>query len=146
MANKLGVHSLVFTEDWSEGSAKRAIDSAARLGFEVIEVLIFDPAAIDAAMTKRLAKAAGIEIALGMALGPDTDISSPDNEIASRGEAMVIRCLETAEEIGANALSGIVYAAFNRYSAPPTRAQRDQVRAALARLDGSPAERDSGLD
>jgi D-psicose/D-tagatose/L-ribulose 3-epimerase len=97
-------------------------------------------------MTKRLAKAAGIEIALGMALGPDTDISSPDNEIASRGEAMVIRCLETAEEIGANALSGIVYAAFNRYSAPPTRAQRDQVRAALARLDGSPAERDSGLD
>ena len=48
---------------------------------------------------------------------------------------MVIRCLEIAEEIGAAALSGIVYAAFNRYSTPPTQAQRDQVRAALARLD-----------
>jgi D-psicose/D-tagatose/L-ribulose 3-epimerase len=69
MANKLGVHSLVFTDDWSERSAKRAIDSAARIGFDAIEVLIFDPAAVDAAMTKRLAKAAGIEVALGMALG-----------------------------------------------------------------------------
>ena len=84
MANKLGVHSLVFTEDWSEGSAKRAIDSAAKLGFDIIEVLIFDPAAVDAAMTKRLAKAAGIEVALGMALGPETDISSLNGETASR--------------------------------------------------------------
>lgn len=135
MANKLGVHSLVFTDDWSEKSAQAAIDAAARVGFDVIEVLIFDPATIDAAMTKRVARDAGVEVALGMALGPDTDISSPDREIAARGEATVRRCLEIAEEIGAGAVSGIVYAAFNRYATLPTSAQKDQVRAALARLD-----------
>lgn len=141
MANKLGVHSLVFTDDWLEKSAKAAIDAAARLGFDLIEVLIFDPATIDAAMTKRLARDAGIEVALGMALGPDTDISSPDREIAGRGEATVRRCLEIAEEMGVPAVSGIVYAAFNRYSALPTSAQKDQVRTALARLDAHAGRR-----
>ena len=34
-------------------------------------------------MTKRLAKAAGIEVALGMALGPETDISSLNGETRS---------------------------------------------------------------
>ena len=29
--------------NWSEGSAKRAIESAARLGFDIIEVLIAIP-------------------------------------------------------------------------------------------------------
>lgn len=133
--NKIGIHNLVFTDVWDEPRARQAIDTAARIGFDVIEVLLFDPANIDAKLTRKLAADAGIGIAIGMALGPDTDISSTDQATARRGEATVERCLEVAVEAGASAASGICYAAFNRYTAPPSAAQRDQVCQALGRLD-----------
>jgi D-psicose/D-tagatose/L-ribulose 3-epimerase len=134
MANKLGVHALLFTDSWDEENARRAVDRAARIGFDLIEVLIFDPQAVDAVMTRRLAADAGIGVAMGMALGPDSDISSDDPEIARRGAATVERCLAIAEEAGARAVSGITYAAFNRYAAPPDVARRARVVDALGRL------------
>lgn len=135
MSPKFGVHNLVLTDDWSEPSAARACRAAAEVGYDLIEVLIFDPATLDVPMTARVARHAGIELRLGMALVPESDISSIDREIAARGEATVARCLEIASELGAPAVSGITYAAFASYTAAPTAAQRDQVAASLARLD-----------
>ena len=134
LGNKLGVHALVFTEAWNEATARRAIDSASRIGFDLIEALIFDPDAIDPAMTRRLAADGGIEVAIGMALGPTTDISSPDTETSLRGEQMVERCLDIAAAAGASAVSGITYAAFNRYNSGPTPEHRARVLDALGRL------------
>lgn len=134
MRNKLGIHALFFTDSWTQATAGAAIDKAARIGFDVIEALIFDPDTVDGKMTRRLAADAGIGIALGMALGPDTDISSADPMIAARGAAMIERCLVIAEEASASGVSGITYAAFNRYKAPATPAQRAQVTDALGRL------------
>jgi D-psicose/D-tagatose/L-ribulose 3-epimerase len=136
MAGKLGVHGLVLTDDWSSpASARAAIATAAKLGFELIEVLVLEPTTIDATLIRRLTADAGIEPRVGMALGIDSDISSADPETARRGEDAVARCLEIAAEIGAPAVSGITYAAFNAYTVPPSAAQRGQVAAALARLD-----------
>src|SRR5690606_32648131 len=70
-----------------------------------------------------------------MALGADADISSEDADVARRGEVTVALALEIASDLGAPGVSGICYAAFNSYSAPPTERQIDQVSAALARLD-----------
>jgi len=132
---KFGVHALVFTDTWTEAAATRACSAAREIGFDLVEVLVFDPATLDMAMTKRVARSAGVDLRLGMALPADADISSTDPAMAARGEATVTRCLEIAAELGAPAVSGITYAAFNSYAAPPTDAQRDQVIAALARLD-----------
>ena len=132
--NKLGCHALVFGESWDEASARRTIDSVARIGFDVVETLIFDVDAVDGKMTRRLAADAGVEVALGIALAPDSDISSPDRDTANRGEKTLERALAIAEDAGAGAISGITYAAFNRYSAPPAQPQRSQVVDALGRL------------
>jgi D-psicose/D-tagatose/L-ribulose 3-epimerase len=132
---KFGVHSLVFGDVWDEAHAKAACRSAVEIGYDLIEVLVFDPSTLDVAMTARVAKEAGIGVRLGMALGAGDDIASPDAATAARGEATVARCLEIAAELGAPGVSGITYAAFNSYAAPPTEAQRDQVVASLARLD-----------
>jgi D-psicose/D-tagatose/L-ribulose 3-epimerase len=140
MAGKLGVHSLMFTDVWSEDNARKVCDTAAEIGAELLEVLIFDPATLDVAMTGRTANDAGVELRIGMALGPDSDISSDDADIAARGVATVGRCLEIASELGVPALSGITYAAFNSYSAPPTRAQWDRVAGSLGKLAGRAAE------
>ncbi|MCB1329190.1 MAG: sugar phosphate isomerase/epimerase [Maritimibacter sp.] len=132
---KLGVHNLVFTDQWTEANAQDATAKAAEIGFDLFEVLIFDPADLDTKMTGRVVADAGLELRLGMALGADADISSPDAAVARRGEETVERCLRIASDLGAPAVSGIVYAAFNNYGAGPTQAQWDSVREALARLD-----------
>jgi D-psicose/D-tagatose/L-ribulose 3-epimerase len=145
MANKLGVHNLMFTDDPSEDTMRAAVDAAARIGFDVFETLIFDPATFHAPRLRRLAKDASIDLALGLALGQETDISSPDREIAKRGAATVIRCLDIAGELGVGAVSGIVYAAFNRYAAPPSASQKAQVAEALSLLDEEAGRRELRL-
>jgi D-psicose/D-tagatose/L-ribulose 3-epimerase len=132
---KFGVHNLVFGDVWSEEIAKSAVASAAEIGFDLLEVLIFDPAELDVEMTRKVMQGSGLDLRLGMALGPDSDISSLDNAVASAGEATVERCLQIAADLGAPAVSGITYAAFNNYPSAPTEAQRARVLEALARLD-----------
>ncbi len=135
MDGKFGVHSLLFTDQWTEKNATAACREAAEIGFDLMEALIFDPAELDQEMTGRVVKSAGLELRLGMALGPDSDISSNDPDVAAKGEATVIECLQIAAELGAPAVSGITYAAFNAYGTPATQSQWDQVAAAMVRLD-----------
>lgn len=135
MNGKFGVHALVFTDQWNGDNAPAACRAAAEIGYDLIEVLMFDPYALDIPVTAKAVREAGIGLRLGMALGADSDISSDDPAIAARGEATVGRALEIASELGAPAVSGIVYAAFNSYGAPQTAAQRGRVVEALARLD-----------
>lgn len=135
MSGEFGVHSLVFSDRWTEETAPAICRTAADVGYELIEVLMFDPATLDRQATRRAVRETGLGLRLGMALGPAADISSDDAETAARGEATVTTALEIAAELGAPAVSGICYAAFNSYAAPQTEAQVERVAAALSRLD-----------
>lgn len=140
MKGKFGVHSLVFGDAWTEETAKATCRAAAEIGYDLVEVLMFDPYTLDLEATRTGLAGTGLELRLGMALGPDTDISSDDAEIAGMGEAAVTRALEIASELGAPAVSGITYAAFNSYAAPQTESQRARVVEALSRLDARAGE------
>lgn len=135
MDTRFGVHSLVFTDAWGGANARAAIDHAARLGFDFVEVLIGDFTPGDAAFTRRLAQDAGVDIATGVVLSADADLSSEDRTIAARGEEIIARSLQTARELGSSAVSGLIYAGLGRYTMPPSLAQRDRVIEALGRLD-----------
>lgn len=132
--NKIGVHNLVFVTDWSEASARLAINSAAEIGFDHIEVVIFDPATTNADMTVKLAKQAGIAVAAGMALNPAADLSSPAAEIAAKGEQVVADCIAVTRDLGASALGGVTYAALHRYLTPPDAGAWERVLEAYRRL------------
>lgn len=132
--NSIGVHNLVFVTDWSEASARKAISAAAHIGFDHIEVVIFDPATTATDLTVRLAREAGIDVAAGMALNPAADLSSPDPAIAAKGEQLVADCILTARDLGAPALGGVSYSALTRYWAPPAAGARERVLEAYFRL------------
>ncbi|WEX08974.1 sugar phosphate isomerase/epimerase family protein [Chelativorans sp. AA-79] len=135
MSVKFGVHSLVFSDRWDGESAPAICRRAAEMGYELIEVLMFDPATLNREATRRAIAESGLGLRLGMALGPAADISSDDPETARRGKETVALALEIASELGAPAVSGITYAAFNNYVAPQTERQVEQVAEALGRLD-----------
>ncbi|MDQ0315913.1 sugar phosphate isomerase/epimerase family protein [Amorphus orientalis] len=135
MEGKLGVHALIFGDDWSAKGAEFTCRSAVEIGYELIELLMFDPFAFDLELTRRVVPAHGLGLRLGMALGPEADISSTDSETAERGEHTVARALEIAAELGAPGVSGITYAAFASYGAGQTETDRRRVAERLSRLD-----------
>lgn len=135
MSGKFGVHSLVFSDQWTDETAPAICRQAAEIGYELIEVLMFDPPTLNWKATRNAISESGLGLRLGMALGPDVDISSDDPATAARGEDMVALALTIAADLGAPAVSGITYAAFNSYSAPQTERQVERVAASLSRLD-----------
>lgn len=135
MQGKFGVHALMFGDDWSKEGATFICRSAADIGYDLIELLMFDPHGFDMEVTRQAVRAHGLGLRLGMALGPDADISSPDPDIAGHGEETVARALEVAADLDAPAVSGITYAAFASYGAAPSDADRRRVAERLARLD-----------
>ena len=135
MKGRFGVHALVFGDAWTEATARATCRTAAEIGYDLVEVLMFDPWTLDLGATRSGLAGTGLGLRLGMALGPGTDISSDDPDIAAKGEAAVGRALEIAADLGAPGVSGITYAAFHSYAAPQSAAQRARVVDRLSRLD-----------
>lgn len=144
MTGQSGIHALVFGDSWTEATAKTTCRAAAEIGYGLVDVLMFDPDTLDLAATRAGLAGTGLGLRLGMALGPGTDISSVDAEVAANGEAAAGRVLEIAADLGAPAASGITCAAFGSYTAPQTAAQRARVVGSLQRRDpreGAPGVR-----
>ena len=49
---KFGVHSLVFSDRWDGETASATCLKAAEIGYDLIEVLMFDPATLDREVTR----------------------------------------------------------------------------------------------
>ncbi|MGI9493969.1 MAG: sugar phosphate isomerase/epimerase family protein [Geminicoccaceae bacterium] len=132
--NPLGVHALVFVSGWSQEEASRAIGLAAECGFEYLEIPLLDPRAINVRQTARALEAAGIRPVTSLGLSADTDISSGDPALVSRGEALLNDALSVARDIGSEMLSGVLYSALHKYSAPAPDVGRSACIEVLARL------------
>lgn len=132
--NKLGVHMLVWTASWDEANARRVFESAARIGYDFVEVLIFDPDTIDAKMTARLAEETGIGVAAGLCGKLSADLSNADPVIARRGEEMVAKAISVARDMGADMLGGPSFSAVHRYLLAPSEFARERAVEAYRRL------------
>jgi D-psicose/D-tagatose/L-ribulose 3-epimerase len=132
--NKLGVHMMLWTATWNEASARRVFESAARIGYDFVEVLIFDPDAIDAAMTARLARETGMGVAASMCGKLSADLSNPDPVVAARGEELVAKAIAVARDMGADMLGGPSYSAVHRYQLAPSGLARERAVEAYRRL------------
>lgn len=132
--NQLGLHMLVYAPDWSEDSARRVFHGAAKTGYDFVEVLIFDPDTIDAAMTARLSKEYGIGVAAGLCGKLTADLSNPDPEVARRGEEWIARAIAKTRDMGAVMLGGPSFSAVHRYMLAPSQLARDRAVEAYRRL------------
>jgi D-psicose/D-tagatose/L-ribulose 3-epimerase len=134
MTNKLGVHALVWSGTWDEDGARHAISSAAKAGFDLIEVPILDPYGIDTAMTRRLLDEHDLAAACSMGLPAHADVASEDESVQRRGKELLTRAVEVAGELGSEALCGVLYSRLAKYPAPLSERSRDHVVDALQHL------------
>jgi D-psicose/D-tagatose/L-ribulose 3-epimerase len=143
--NPLGVHALVFVGGWSDLESERAIDSAAALGFEVIEIPLLDPARVDPRRTARQLERAGIQAVASLGLEATSDISSGDPELVARGETSLNLALSVARDLGSPLLTGVLYSALGKYPQPPSEAGRWNCVRVLAGLAERAAKADMRL-
>lgn len=116
--NPIGVHALSLVGGWSEAEARDAIGRSARLGFELIEIPMMEPDTFDPAMTRRLLDEHGLGATVSLGLDATTDISSPDEAVARRGEDHLGRVVELAANIGATHVCGVIHSAMQKYMQP----------------------------
>jgi D-psicose/D-tagatose/L-ribulose 3-epimerase len=118
--NRVGVHALVWVGGWSEAECRRAIENSRAAGYDLIEIPVLDPSTIDVAMTRKALDDAGLSVACSLGLSLETDISSPDLEVVTRGERLLYDALAVARDLGAEYLGGVISSALARYTHPPS--------------------------
>jgi D-psicose/D-tagatose/L-ribulose 3-epimerase len=134
MENRLGVHALVWVPGWSEPECDRALEMTREAGYDFIEIPLMDPDRVDARMTHAALERHALSATCSLGLGFDTDVSSPEPETAGRGEALLIRAVQVAGELGSPYLGGVIYSAMGKYLAPCAPGALSQVAACLGRV------------
>ncbi len=132
--NKLGVHALVWVGGWSEAESEKAIAATAELGYDIIEIPVLNPEAMDAAVTARQLETYGVRPTTSLGLRDDNDISSEDPDIVARGEATLSDAVHFARDIGATYLGGVLYSKLGKYAGPATAAGRRNSIEVIARI------------
>jgi D-psicose/D-tagatose/L-ribulose 3-epimerase len=142
-ANKVGAHGLVWAGGWSEAEARLSIASTKQAGFDVIEILLMNPASINAAMTRRILDEYGIEATASLGLALETDVSSEDPERVRAGQTKLSEAFGVARDFGATYVGGVLYGALTKYAAPASPRGRENSIASVRALCDEAA--DSGI-
>ena len=120
--NKLGVHAFVWTAEWTNQAAARAIALTTETGYDIIEASAMDFDVFDVGFTRRELERSGLGVTMSFGLSTAQDVSSGDPDRVRAGEQHLLRGVSLARDIGATHVCGILYSAFQKYDRPPTAA------------------------
>lgn len=128
------IHAMVWVSGWSNEEAERAISSAGRLGYDIIEIPLLDPERIDLEATRALLEAHDVTGAVSLGLGPHADVSSEDSAKVRAGTEILHKALAATRVLGGNYFGGVIYSALTKYSAPPSEKGRANSVAVIREL------------
>jgi D-psicose/D-tagatose/L-ribulose 3-epimerase len=113
--NAFGLHAMVLVSDWDESGAEKAIRSAAAIGYDVIEVPLFDPGLTDLERTRDLLRQHRLTPSVSLGLTAETDISSADLAISRAGIAQLQKVVDATAFIGGSIVAGVIGSAWQKY-------------------------------
>lgn len=143
---EFGGHALVWVGDWSPSSARAAISSAARNGYDYIELAIFDPWNFDTKLTKDLLQEYGLRAHASLGLSAKTDVTSTDPSIVAKGDELLRKVTDVLHEIGGTELCGVIFSALAKYPTPATKENRNNSIKAMQRLADYAADKGINID
>jgi D-psicose/D-tagatose/L-ribulose 3-epimerase len=123
-----GVHTSMWAMEWTRAGAEKAIAAAKSYKLDFIEIALLDPPSCDAAHSRKLLEASGLEAVCSLGL--------PQHAWASRHPQEAIDFLAVAidktADMGGLALSGVIYGGIGeRTGLPPTEGELDNIARAL---------------
>lgn len=129
-----GGHALVWSGDWTPAGARRAIEGAARAGYDYIEIALLDPWKVDVALTKDLLQEFNLRAHASLGLSASTDITSSNSAIIAKGDELLCQATDVLARLGGTELCGVIYSALGKYPGPASKQNRANSVAAMQRL------------
>lgn len=140
MANRIGIHALVWVGGWSEEEARHAIAASAAAGYDLIELAALDPWQFDADLTARLLQEHGLQAGVSLGLSDETDVSSEDPAAVEAGRRLLAQALNLVRDVGGDYLGGVIFSKLGRYTRPVTERGRNNSIETIAWLADRAAE------
>ncbi len=106
---KLGIHAYAWCSQWSNDTLP-LIDRVKGLGLDFIEVPLMCLDTLDAEAVRDRLASVGLDACTSTVLLGDTDISSDDAAVRTRGVAYLTECVRATHALGATSFSGVIYA------------------------------------
>jgi len=123
-----GVHTSMWTMNWTVPAAEETVAAALSYGLDFIEIALLNAPAVDAAHTRDLLEKNNLRAVCSLGL-PESAWASVVPEKAI--EYLDVAIAKTAE-MGAEALSGVIYGGIGQRSGvPPTQKEYDAVTRVL---------------
>lgn len=108
---KYGIHGLLFTETFTKDDLW-ILDKAKELGYEGLEITLFDPDSLPADEIKKRSESLGLRLNTGIGLSEEHNLISPDAGTRKKGVEFMKKLVESASKIGAENLTGVNYAGW----------------------------------
>jgi len=105
---KFGLNMLLYTAAFGEKSLG-LIGKTARMGFDGVEIPLFDTSLVDPASTRKALADHAMEVTTCSVMAPDASLISDRAADRRRGVAHLQKCIELTAEMGGRALCGPLY-------------------------------------
>jgi len=120
---KYGVHCLLFSETFTKKELW-ILDRAKELGFDGLEITLFDPDSLPVSEIKKRTKALGLRLNTGIGLSEKHNLISPDPKTRKRGIEFMKKIVGLSQQVGAENLTGVNYAGWG-YLTGKMRTQKE---------------------
>ncbi|TRD15588.1 sugar phosphate isomerase/epimerase [Palleronia caenipelagi] len=119
-----GVHTSMWTMTWDRAGAERAVAAAVHYDMDFLEIALLTPDKVDAAHTRDLLERNEMRAVCSLGLPQEVWASvNPDGAID-----FLKLALDKTQEMGAEALSGVIYGGIGeRTGVPPTEGELSNV-------------------
>lgn len=104
----IGIHVSLWTPEW-DSSFINAIDYAADIGFNCVEIPLMNPKNLPISKISKLLLSRNLAVYCGTGLNPSTDIGSEDDSIRENGIRHLLSCIKICHELGADSLGGVIH-------------------------------------
>jgi D-psicose/D-tagatose/L-ribulose 3-epimerase len=110
---KFGVNLLLWASKFDRETVE-LIPKVADMGFDGVEIPIFDPSTVDIPHTQTALRDTGLHPITCTIMGPDRDPINKDSAIRENGKNYLMQCIEISAELGADTCIGPMYSAVGK--------------------------------
>ena len=111
---KYGVSTWLWTSPFTTQSINELFPKISKLGFDVVEIAVEDPALIDIKKVKSALNDHKLKASICGAFGSSRDLTNESKQIQQTGLAYIESCLDICAEMGVDFFGGPMYSAVGK--------------------------------
>jgi D-psicose/D-tagatose/L-ribulose 3-epimerase len=131
---KYGVSTWLWTSPFTTDSIADLFPKISRMGFDVVEIAVEDPALIDVKKVKEALQRYNLKVAICGAFGPSRDLTSEDTTVHKNCFSYIDACLDFCVQLEAGFLGGPMYSAVGKARMLPPEKRRKEWDLAVKNL------------